>query len=240
MYQKVIATQGIIEVFTYEKLNVLGNGGDLQGDGENKDENYKETQRKRRTKIRQLICANFDSGSKFVTLTFDNDQKHNIKDVKECNKAFDLFTHRIRRRYPDFKYVAVIEFQDKNDRGAVHYHMVCNLPYIKQKELSEIWGSGLVWINRIDQVDNVGAYVIKYMITDMDDLRLMGLKAYNCSKGLTSPIELKSWNTDDLDAIIDSLELLKKETPSYVRAYESEKAGKILYQQYNFNRKKNQ
>lgn len=240
MYQKIVVTQGIVEVFSYEKLNVLGNGGDLQGEGENKEENYKETQRKRRSRIRQLICSNFDAGSKFVTLTFNNDQDHDIKDVKECNKEFDLFTHRIRRRYPNFKYVAVIEFQDKNGRGAVHYHTVCNLPYIKKKELAEIWGNGHVYINRIDHVDNVGAYVIKYMITDMDDRRLMGLKAYNCSKGLTAPVELKSWNIDDLDVIKGTLELLKKEMPSYVRAYESENAGNILYQQYNFNRKKNQ
>jgi len=43
---------------------------------------------------------------------------------------------RIRGRYPGFKYVATREFQDKNGRGAVHYHIAINM-FIPKKELDE-------------------------------------------------------------------------------------------------------
>lgn len=60
--------------------------------------------------------------------------------------------------------------------------MISNLPYIAAKELENIWSNGFIKINAIDKVDNLGAYVIKYMTKDHADERLQGLKAYNCSK----------------------------------------------------------
>lgn len=220
----------------YERLNTKG-GGLRDGNGEHREENYKQTQRKRRNKIRQLICANFESSSKFVTLTFNNSMDFDIKDVKACNKAYHEFCKRLRYKYPELKYVTVVEFQDRNDRGAVHYHMICNLPWISKQELSDIWGNGFVKINAIDKVDNVGAYVVKYMNKDIDDIRLQGLKAYNCSKGLNQPQELKSWNEADI-AYIRSVEAsIDGKSPSYVATYESDNAGLIQYEQYNLKRK---
>ena len=134
------------------------------------------------------------------------------------------------------KYLAVIEFLDKNGRGAVHYHMVCNLPYVPQKELAALWGKGFIYVTAIDQVDNVGAYVTAYMTQDMDDKRLQGLKAYNCSQGLTRPKVLKSWVSEDEDYIRRVCEVVEKVSPSYFREYESENAGRVEYLQYNFSR----
>ena len=57
------------------------------------------------------------------------------------------------------KYLAVIEFQE---RGAVHYHVLSDIPYIPQKELQDIWGHGFVYINAVKHVDNIGAYIVKY------------------------------------------------------------------------------
>jgi len=56
--------------------------------------------------------------------------------------------------------LAVIQFQD---RGAIHYHMMSDLPYIPKAKLSKIWGNGFIKINDITNVDNVGAYLIGYM-----------------------------------------------------------------------------
>lgn len=228
-------TKGITEVWRYEKLNTKG-GGARDGDGKDSEHNYQQCQRRRRNTIRQLICTNFDSGSKFVTLTFDNDRDHDLKDVQACNSYFKRYIQRMKRRYAAFKYVAVIEFQDENGRGAVHYHMICNLPYIKKSELSEIWGGGFVKINRIDKVDNVGAYVIKYMTSDMDDKRLCGQNAYLHSRGLEKPIEVTTWRDSDADIWRDLHSCLKMQTPSYSAKYESDSAGHIEYFQYNSNR----
>jgi hypothetical protein len=238
MYTKITYSGGIIEVNEYEKLNIRGNGGRQSQDGIYSEENYTQRQRIRRNRIRQLICENFDNTSKFVTLTFRNTEKYDIKNVIECNREFTLFVKRMKRKQPDFKYIAVIEFQDKNKRGAVHYHMICNSPYLPAAELERIWGNGFVKINAIDKVDNLGAYVIKYMTVDTDDARLCGLKAYNHSCGLSEPVELCSWKSSDEYAVRDELKRLEKETPSYGgKTYESEHAGKIKYTQYNMNRK---
>lgn len=236
-YEKILVTQGIVEVWRYEKLNVKG-GGNQDGkrtDGEDPARNYQRRQKARRDRIRHLVCTNFDSGSKFVTLTFDNDRDFDLKDVKACNRYFMTFVKRLRYRYPELKYVSVIEFQDKNGRGAVHYHMICNLPFIKKAELQRIWNGGFVKINAIDKVDNVGAYVVKYMCKDTEDTRLCGENAYLHSKGLSEPLEFCTWK-DDTDAWKQIHESLESESPSYSAKYESEYAGDIEYYQYNFNR----
>lgn len=206
------------------------------GDGEQHEHNYRNRQKYRRNRIRQLVCTNFDSGSKFVTLTFNNSHDFDITDVKACNAFFKRFIQRLKYRFPELQYVAVIEFQDKNGRGAVHYHMICNLPFVKKSELQEIWRGGFVKINAIDKVDNVGAYVVKYMCKDTEDERLCGENAYLHSRGLREPVEVCTWkgNSDEWRQIHDTLE---SETPSYSAKYESEYAGKIEYMQYNFNRK---
>lgn len=237
-YEKIVVTRGITEVWRYEKLNVKG-GGARDGDGRDAEHNYSQHQRRRRNIIRQLICTNFDSGSKFVTLTFDNDRDHDLKDVQACNLYFKKFVLRMKYRYPEFKYCAVIEFQDKNGRGAVHYHMICNLPYIKKSELAEIWGGGFVKINRIDKVDNVGAYVIKYMTADMDDKRLCGENAYLHSRGLEKPVEVTTWRDGDAELWRELHEAIKTATLTYSAKYVSDEAGEVQYLQFNSNRKQN-
>lgn len=55
---------------------------------------------------------------------------------------------------------------------------------------------GFVQVNRIDHVDNVGAYVVKYMLKDTEDPRLMGENAYLHSRGLNEPYEVTSWSSE--------------------------------------------
>lgn len=236
-YEKYIITNGIIEIYKYQSLNTRGNGGKNEGEGKNSDENYKTTQRKRRNEVRRAITANFDNKSKFVTLTFNNEAKHDITDVKACNKEFSLFIKRLKYKYPDLKYLAVIEFQDKNGRGAVHYHMICNLPFIENKTLSDIWDNGFIKITSIHHVDNVGAYIIKYMTADLDDKRLQGLKGYNASRGLQKPVIYTSWKKADYKGIEETREAINGKSPTYCSEYEGEFTGKVEYTQFNFNRK---
>lgn len=236
-YEKILISQGIVEVWRYEKLNVKGvnNPDGKTTDGEDQIGNYQRRQKIRRNRIRQLVCSNFDSGSKFVTLTFDNSRDFDITDVQACNKYFKQFIQRLRYRYADLQYLAVIEFQDKNGRGAVHYHMICNLPFIKKNELADIWRAGFVKINRIDKVDNVGAYVIKYMCKDTEDTRLCGENAYMHSKGLKEPVTVCTWKGDK-QVWREIHNTLESESPTYSAKYMSDNAGEIQYMQYNFNR----
>ena len=124
-YEKIVVTRGITEVWRYEKLNTKG-GGNPEGketDGADKEANYKLRQKKRRERIRQLANMNFDSKDKFVTLTFRDGVVEDVKCVKECNKFFRLFILRLKYRYPDLKYLAVIEFLDIRK---IANHMIMN------------------------------------------------------------------------------------------------------------------
>lgn len=181
--------------------------------------------------LRRTINANFDTHSKFITLTF----AENVKDVKTANGIYKKFMDRMRYQYGSFKYATVIEFQQ---RGAVHYHMIADLPYIEKDELARIWAQGFVKINDITNqnsgkgVDNVGAYVTAYMTKEQSDQRLMGQKAYFTSRNLTRPITVHG---------MDAIELIeayglegKKEV--FTSCYESEHQGIIVYKEYNRKR----
>lgn len=95
-----------------------------------------------------------------------------MTDLRRANGEFAKFVKRLKR-YVGFspQYVAVPEFQK---RGAVHYHLLLNCPYIPADELARLWGQGFVKVNAIDNVDNLGAYVTKYMTKDNVDERLAG------------------------------------------------------------------
>jgi hypothetical protein len=138
----------------------------------------------------------------------------------------------MRRRYENFEWAVVVEFQDKNGRGAVHYHMIANLPYIPKDELDELWGGGYVWIEKIDHVDNVGAYVVKYMASDMADVRLCGLKAWRTSRNVKKPLELRG---DDARDFIKGHGVEDYDV-AVTKSYLSEYHGQIQYEQYNLMR----
>lgn len=234
-YLKLIVTGGVVEIYEYEKLptlpgekikerneeELLEEYGDYEFDNTLTDR--KNNMHKARNNFRRLVTANFDSGSRFITLTF----KDNITDVKWANKEFKKYMQRMRYRYgKDFKYANVIQFQK---RGAVHYHMMSDLPYIPHEDLENIWGHGFVGINKIDHVDNVGAYMIGYMAEDMTDTRLMGQKSYMTSRNLERPREYVG---DEAEMIIKALELEDKKTV-YNSSYTTEHLGLALYKQYN-------
>ena len=237
-YLKLIVTGGVVEIYEHEKLpklpgrkrdernqkEFLEKYGDYEFDNSLTDRQG--NQHKARNNLRRLITANFDASSKFITLTF----KDNLTDVKQANYEFTKFIQRLRYKYgKEFKYANVIQFQD---RGAVHYHMMSDLPYIPHKQLQEIWKNGFVYINKITHVDNVGAYMIRYMGKDMTDSRLMGEKSYMTSKNLERPREYVG---DEAQMIIEALQLEDKKMV-YNSSYTTEHLGLDLYKQYNLKR----
>jgi len=178
-----------------------------------------------RTMVRRLALMNFDNGSKFATFTF----AENVTDLTVANKEWDKFIKRLRRKYGSFKYLNVVEFQK---RGAVHYHMVSDLPYIPKQELAELWGQGFVKINNIAHVDNIGAYIVKYMTKELFDPRFLGRKAYMCSQGLERPIVYRG---DEAEMIMQLYQLEQKKVV-YTGSYTSEHHGNITYKEFNLKR----
>lgn len=237
--KKYVITGHILEVYSYDYY-IHGKGGFSgtakgQAEIENALKNYANTNQRRRDKIRRLACTNFNNKyDKFLTLTF----AENKTNIEECNLLFKNFIKRLKYKYNllCLKYLAVIEFQE---RGAVHYHVLLNIPYIPHKELQELWGNGFVFVNAISHVDNLGAYILKYMTKDNNDTRLMGKKAYLTSRNLKQEETIVNHDLRDFSKIESKIiqkYKLKGLKAVYEANYNTEILGNCSYKQYNLER----
>lgn len=237
-FKKLIKSGNVYEILEYEKPVLLGKCQNAEGrrleasEGEKK-ETRKKTLSKAKSTIRRLINANADAWGekpKFLTLTF----AENVQDIKQANYEFKKFRQRLEYDLKiKLKYVVVMEFQK---RGAIHYHaLFFNLPYIQNTKLAEIWGQGFIKVNAIDRVDNIGAYVTKYMTKqDYEELktdRLVGQKSYFTSRGLYKPEEIVEKEK------IDQLATALSDYETYSSSFKNDYLGEIIYKQYNTKRK---
>lgn len=154
------------------------------------------------TILRDYANANEKEWLTFITLTF----KENITDINLANKKFNHFTKCMKRKYPDFKYLGVPEFQK---RGAVHYHLLTNL--VKGSNLLPLqentddkydvkyWNYGFSSVFDLKETDdnfNVVAYICKYFYKDFDN-RLFGRTKVLKSNNLKKPLELEFEQNDN-------------------------------------------
>lgn len=236
---KVIISGSVYEIYEYEKPVYKGyksNGGrDKKANEEEKEKNREKTLRRARQDVRRIVNANVwaygeHCPPKFLTLTFGD----NVTDLDVAHYEFKKFIQRLNYlvfgvKKAILKYTAVPQFQE---RGAVHYHVVLyNMPYTKVDIIEKVWGKGWVWINKIDDVDNVGAYITKYMVKDMDDDRLKGRKCYFNSRGLFKPVVI-----EDEEKVENIKNSLPGEKRTVLTVYENDYTGVTIYKQYNFNR----
>lgn len=223
--RRLIRSGNVIELYEYELPVMRGSGGARRGRAnqaftskETKQENRSKTANRAREKVRRTVNAN-PQLNKFLTLTF----AENVTDIDFAYTALDRFIKRLKREYRGFQYVCVIEFQK---RGAIHFHLLCNLPYADVNALAKLWGHGFIKLNRIDNVDNVGAYVTKYMTKENMDERLIGRRSYSMSRGLNAPQEYT--DEEQIEAELESLADVQRVQSS---TYESEYYGIVRYTQ---------
>lgn len=235
---RVIKSGHVVEIYEYQIgisrkiddpfLKSVNGGRDKEGQEERKAEYRGTVNQRARNQVRRLINANFDENSLFITLTY----KKNMTDIQASNENLKKFMQKMKRRQKDFKYVAVIEFQQ---RGAIHYHMLCNLCLTwnnleelqaHERNLGEIWSHGFVDIG-YKQSDNAGAYLIKYMTKENDDMRLNGKKRYFYSRNLIQPEELTGAEAFKL---INEYKFLP---PVFTNEYFSDFHGSVQYREYN-------
>lgn len=255
IYQvKYVVSGNVIERYTYEKNQFVGfephNEKGKNKNGINKSENRAISLSRARKIVMRTINSN-PCLDKFLTLTFEE----NVIDLNYANNEFKKWVDRVNYQVFNskkrvLKYVAVIEFQK---RGAVHYHILCNLPFIDVNRLSEIWSHGFIKLNKIkgdkerfgsSECDNVGAYVCKYMTKDNDDERLNCRKSYLMSRNLDKPQEIYiGANEKDLLAQVygldDGLDSVVSKS-NFSSMYTNEYTGTVIYNQFNLKRLKNQ
>lgn len=227
--KRVVISGNQIEIYNYENAVLYGysdkkkevKGRRSVATDEDKEINRDKVFKRARTDLRRLINSNVEEDSKFLTLTF----KDNITDLDFANKEFKKFIMRLNYNFKiKAKYSCVIEFQK---RGAIHYHVILyNLTgRIDLKKLTSLWGHGFIKLNKIKGVDNVGAYICKYM-TKTDDKRLEGRKMYFNSRNLNKPTEIKDIET--VNALVGSLQ---NQCPKYENIFSNE-YNTISYSQY--------
>ncbi len=221
-----------IEQYQYKEKPVIRNykrrKRKEKNNGDNQNKQIKKTDfaiNRTRREIRRLVNSN-NNLMKFLTLTTK------ITGIKKANRFFNLFTQRMKNRFPEFQYLAVIEFQSdidffgivKPDGGAVHYHLLCNLRYVKSEEISKIWKHGFIKIKRVSHVDNLGRYLSKYLQKDMFDERMFGKKKFFCSQDLKRPTEIT--NSEAQFFVRNNSENLKI---TWEATFKDDYRGEILY-----------
>lgn len=117
---------------------------------------------------RGVINANVIDVSKvrWCTLTY----AENMTDPKKLYEDFKLFNMRFQyycksKGYSKPEYIVMMEPQG---RGAWHAHLLyiwedMKAPFISNQEFREMWSHGFVRIKKLDNVDNVGAYLTAYL-----------------------------------------------------------------------------
>lgn len=103
---------------------------------------------------------------RWCTLTY----AENMTDTERLYKDFEKFNKRFvyycaKKGYDKPEYIVMMEPQG---RGAWHAHLLYiwenqKAPYIPNKDFRELWGHGFVKIKKLDNVDNVGAYLTAYL-----------------------------------------------------------------------------
>lgn len=139
---------------------------------ENRSQN-KDSIRQSLGRLRDLLNTNITDPShcRWVTLTY----AENMTDPKRLMKDFEKFNKRMKyalsKEGYSYEYVVAMEPQG---RGAWHAHLVMifegQAPYIKNdskdpKEftMEKMWGQGFTKTKKLEDVDNVGAYLTAYL-----------------------------------------------------------------------------
>lgn len=111
---------------------------------------------------RDMINSNVDDpkNCRWVTLTY----AENMTDPKRLWIDAKTFIRDCRKRYGQFEYITAAEPQG---RGAWHLHMLMifdhKAPFMKNEDIANYWGQGFVTVKKLDDVDNVGAYLTAYL-----------------------------------------------------------------------------
>lgn len=227
---KVVQSGKIVEIYEYKNPIKSGFGGGKGGRKKSSDivvgvteENREKVLSRARRDLRRIVNSNIRTYSKFLTLTFAD----NVQDIAWANNEFKKFIKRLNYHLGyKVAYSGVIEFQK---RGSVHYHVIFyNTPQkLKLSYLRDIWGFGHIKLNVIKDIENVGAYVCKYMSKCENEEKLRGKKMYFNSRGLKKPIEIKE------PALVFALvEQLQGQAPNYENTFVNE-YNSISYKQYN-------
>ena len=148
-------------------------------------------------RLRYLINNNFTGALNelFLTLTYGE----NMQDTERLYNDFKKFFKRLRYKYKGITSIDYLNVIEPQQRGAWHCHILLRFNdiekiYIPNKELAQMWGFGFVTVKRIDEVDNIGAYLTAYL-TDMkiEDVDPQFLDENNITSYIVKTVDNKKY-----------------------------------------------
>lgn len=238
LYTKLIHCGSEIEVFDYEQepipIKKVRRRKIVRDTLLSRSPGIRRIKRTRKAFVRFAKCALFELGAPyFATFTFVD-----ILPLRRTKMAFHAFNKRMQRVYPNFKYIAVHEWQK---RGAVHFHaLVWGIPQDevtnerKRRRIQNIWRQGYMDIINTDGSPRLATYMAKYMLKALYDDRNNNARAYSSSSGLPRPQSFNSVRDPVavqyiLEGVDKQLELIS----SY--SYDTQYLGKVKLTTYKNN-----
>lgn len=235
--QKVIVSGNLVEEYRYETPLLIGRGGGTrkkvrqpydQNEIALRAEEYeKRSATRAKSNIRRLISANITKNMKFLTLTFANTEELNITDPKATYLVYRNFMRRLFLKYGKKVFVTVPELQK---RGAVHYHILIDLPCILNDDLAELWGYGFINIKQVYDPDKAPWYLAKYFTKA--NIFELNHRRYYTSVGLTRPKVLLGNKAENLITKLnhDGVKAIPR------GSYASEYNGLVQVYEYNISK----
>lgn len=188
---------------------------------------------------RDIINSNCTDASnlRFLTLTY----RENMQDANKLYHDFDNFNRKLRSKIGRYEYITAVEPQG---RGAWHLHVILifeSVPFLPVEFLQAAWGHGFVKIERVDGVDNIGAYLTSYL-TNIDGKKYARLSLYPAgfrpirwSRGVHKPIVETVPYSQILGEYKDLAPTYKKSL--FLSDKDSDKSNQLSYIYYNTLRK---
>jgi hypothetical protein len=237
--EKIVISGKVVEYYRYLKpLSVEPREHDIEKNKEKSEGKRDRNLYRARADLRRAIWCNQTKYTKFVTLTYKNtelDQDNVIYDFKQ-------FIKKLRRRGYNVPYVYVTEHQKKRgvkegNAGSLHIHaLLFTDDFISAEEINNCWGLGNTDIHSLNDVNNLGAYVCKYLTKE--EFNEYHKHSYHLSRGLKKPEVLTTdgyigaWG--EMYANIHAVTTVKYSNTTefeYVGADGSVNGNTILYEQ---------
>lgn len=140
-----------------------------------------------RQNVYDIVNCNYTNFTKMLTLTYAKTQL----DYNQLYLDFKHFRESLKRKGYDFPYLSITEHQTKRgkkegNKGSLHIHaLLFTDSYIPFKTIKESWGKrGSVHIEKIDDIENKGAYVSKYITKEG---QIPDKKSYRTSRNIKRP-----------------------------------------------------
>jgi len=207
---KCVVSGDVVELYFYKVPIKCGKRDENKKSREEVVENEEKEIDKRndnllraRQSIRRIIWSNQSKYTKFVTLTY----AQTVLDVKKVRRDITTFVQNMRRKGYDMKYLYVLENQrerglKEDNAGCLHVHMILFIDkYIPYEDINKSWRKGQTDIKVIDDINNLGAYVCKYITKD--NISDFGKRCYSCSLGLDRPSQERFYTLGFSDTDVD-------------------------------------